>query len=55
MAKSGPVDPVFMAFRIPKYFKKYKKVYGNILENIIFGDMRIKVSENLGACVCLTF
>ena len=48
MAKSGPVDPVFMAFILPKYFKTYQKVYGNILENIIFGNMRPKKFERFG-------
>ena len=28
---SNPWSPVFMASIIPKYFKKYQKVYGNIL------------------------
>ena len=48
MAKSGPVDPVFMAFIIPKYFKQYQKVYGNILGNILFGDMRLNFFSNFG-------
>ena len=55
MAKSGPVDPVVMAFIIPKYFKKYQKVYGNTLENIIFGNLRPKNFENYGPCVHPTF
>ena len=34
--KSGPVDPVFIAFIIPKYFKKIRKYMGTSFKNILF-------------------
>ena len=55
MVKSGPVHPLFMAFIIQKYFKQYEKVYGNTLENIIFGNMRSKKKENAGSCAHPSF
>jgi hypothetical protein len=46
MAKSGPVDPVFIAFILRKYFKE--KYMGTSWKNLIFGNMRLKNFENLG-------
>jgi hypothetical protein len=33
---SKPWSPVFLAFIIPKYFKKYGKVYGDIFKTYYF-------------------
>ena len=47
MVKSGPVDPVFMAFTILKYFKKIRKYMGISFKNIMFRYMDFKKMSNL--------
>ena len=49
-----PWNPVLIHFVIPKCFTKYK-LYGNILENIIFVNMDIKTFENVRRSVYSCF
>ena len=50
------VDSVFMVFIIPKYFKTYLKVYGNILCKYIFCKYEnTKVRRFSNMCVPLLF
>ena len=41
--KSGPSDPVF----ITKILQKYKRNYGNILDNIIFVNLGTKKAKTI--------
>ena len=55
MVISGPVDPVFMAFLIPKYLNKYSKVYGNILKQYYFNFLELRQFVKFGPTKPLCF
>ena len=49
MVKSGPVDPVFMAFIIPKILQRILEIiWEHPGQHIIFGNLRLKNFGNVG-------
>ena len=48
MVKSGPVDPVFIAFIYQNTSKNIRKYMGTSWENIIFVNLRLKKIEKIG-------